>query len=329
MLLLDALSRVPVPRPPVWIMRQAGRYLPEYRALRERYGFREAVSNPKVAAEIALQPLGRFALDAAIIFQDIMTPLEGIGVQVDYDPGPRLAPMSLEEVAALPDLELARVSFVMETIRLVRAEAPADVAVIGFAGAPLTLLAYLLDGGGTRDFMAVRTALHRSPRLSVEALERMAQMTHAYLGAQIDAGADVVQLFDSWVGLLPRRHIARFALPAALHARESLRAPVIYYAPGTAHVLDLLPAAGADCYGVDWRLPLGEAWRQLGWERAIQGNLDPAVLRSEPARVRTAVQEVIEQAAGRPGHVFNLGRGIHPDTPPEHVAALVEAVRGE
>ncbi|MDP8957755.1 MAG: uroporphyrinogen decarboxylase [Actinomycetota bacterium] len=329
MRLLDALNRVPLDRPPVWIMRQAGRYLPEYRELRKRHSFGEAVRTPAVAAEITLQPLRRFALDAAIVFQDIMTPLGGLGIEVAFEPGPRLVPQTLEEVVALPELDVDRVSFVLETIGRVRRELPGEVALVGFAGAPATLLAYLLEGGGSRDFLAVRRALYEAPSLAKEALSSLARSMGIYLAAQVEAGADVVQLFDSWVGVLPRAHVARFALPAAVEVLQRRAAPTIYFAPRTEHVLDLLPAAGADCYGVDWRVPLGEAWKQLGLERCIQGNLDPAVLLTSPGQVRAAVEDVLEQAAGRPGHVFNLGHGIVPESPPESVAALVEAVRGE
>ncbi|MGH8937130.1 MAG: uroporphyrinogen decarboxylase [Acidimicrobiia bacterium] len=327
MRLLDALNRIPLDRPPVWLMRQAGRYLPEYREVRERHGFWEAIQNPKLAAELTVQPMRRFELDGAILFSDIMTPLEAMGVEVEFDPGPQLPPMSLQQVAGLSPLEPDHVSFVSETIQKVRQELPEEVAVIGFAGAPVTLLAYLLEGGGSKDFAALRRALHESPLLAREALSVLARSMQVYLTAQVEAGADVVQLFDSWAGLLSRDQIARLALPAALEVLGSITAPTIYFAPRVEHALDLLPATGADCYGVDWRMALGEAWNMIGLERGIQGNLDPAVLLTSPARIRAAVEEVLEQAAGRPGHVFNLGHGVHKDTPPENVSALVEALR--
>lgn len=309
-------------------MRQAGRYLPEYRELRERHSFQEAVRRPAVATEITLQPLRRFDLDAAIVFQDIMTPLEAMGVEVEFAPGPKLTPMSAEEVASLSDLDPERASFVLETIRKVRAELPDEVALIGFAGAPVTLLAYLLQGGGGRDFPGLRRALYGAPEVVTEALDNLAGSLGRYLAAQVEAGADAVQLFDSWAGVLPRQGVARWALPAALRTLQSLRVPTIYYAPGAVHALDLLPAAGATAYGVDWRLPLNEAWKLIGLERGIQGNLDPAVLLTGPARVQAAATEVLEQAAGRPGHIFNLGGGILPETPLENVEALVAAVLG-
>ncbi|MFQ5948084.1 MAG: uroporphyrinogen decarboxylase, partial [Acidimicrobiia bacterium] len=310
MKLLAALDHRPLVRPPVWVMRQAGRYLPEYRELRSRHGFQQAVHDPALAAEITLQPIRRFRFDAAVIFSDIMTPLEGMGVQVDFAPGPELRPMAIEEVAALPGLDLDRVGFVFEALRKVRAELPPEVALIGFAGAPVTLLAYLLEGGGSKQFLSLRRALLGSPETTAEALQSLGRSMAAYLTAQVEAGADAVQLFDSWVGILPRLLIERFVVPAAATALQGVDVPSIYFAPGASHALESLPAVGADGYGVDWRLPLDEAWERIGLEHAIQGNLDPAVLLTDPKQITAAVAEVLRQAAGRPGHIFNLGHGI-------------------
>jgi uroporphyrinogen decarboxylase len=329
MKLLAALARQPLERPPIWLMRQAGRYLPEYRELRRQHSFQEAVHRPAVAAEITLQPLRRFDLDAAIIFCDIMTPLEAMGVEVRFDPGPKLAPMSVEEIAALPELDLGRVGFVAEAIEKVRAEIPPEVALIGFAGAPVTLLAYLLEGGGSRDFMALRSALLAQPAGSEEALGKLARSMRLYLDAQAAAGADVVQLFDTWTGILSREAFLRLALPAARTVLAGISVPSIYFAPHSAHLLDLFPEIGATGYGVDWRQPLGDAWEQIGTDHPIQGNLDPAVLLTDPVHVRSAVAGILDQTAGRPGHVFNLGHGVHRHTPIPNVSALVAAVRGE
>jgi uroporphyrinogen decarboxylase len=325
-LLVEALLRRPVARRPVWIMRQAGRYLPEYRELRARHTFQEAVSNSAVATEITLQPIRRFGMDGAVIFADIMTPLEAMGVPMTFDPGPRLQPHTLAEVAALEPLDLDRVAFVAETIRRVRSEVSDETAVIGFSGAPLTLLAYLIEGGGSKDYMTLRGALRTDPAAARAALAALAAAMNSYLRMQIDAGADVVQLFDSWAGVLDRDSYRDLAMPAATNALAALEAPRIYFAPGCGHTLDLQSAIAAEGYGVDWRIPLDEAWARLG-DVAIQGNVDPAVLLTDPETIRKAASELLARSAGRDGHIVNLGHGIDRHTPPENVAAFVEAVR--
>ncbi len=324
--LLAALARQPLPRPPVWVMRQAGRHLPEYRDLRRRHSFQEAVSTPAVAAELTLQPIRRYCMDAAVIFADIMTPLEAMGVDMTFDPGPQLRPHTLAEVAALGELTPDRVGFVAETIRRVKLELPEEVAVIGFAGAPLTLLAYLVEGGGSKDFMALRGALRADPPAAGAALAHLAEAMRQYLSLQIEAGADVVQLFDTWAGLLDR---ATYPIHAAEPARQSLQShsvPRIYFAPGANHALDLQPAVQADGYGLDWRIPLVDAWPVLG-DVAVQGNLDPAVMLSDPETVARATEDLLDSVGGRPGHVLNLGHGIDRRTSPETVAAFVAAAR--
>ncbi len=324
--LVEAICGRPTGRTPVWVMRQAGRYLPEYRALRQRIPFQEAVATPSVAAEIAGQPIERYGMDGAVIFADIMTPLEAMGVDMDFDPGPRLRPHTLEEIAALPPLVPDRVAFVAETVRLVRAAVPEATAVIGFAGAPFTLLAYLVEGGGSKDFVSARGAIRRQPELAVEALGGLAHSMRAYLAMQIAAGADVVQLFDSWAGVVDRSTFRQLVSPAARSALAGLAAPTIYFAPHGPHTLDLQTTVGATAYGVDWRLPIDEAWDSLG-ASAVQGNLDPAVLLTDPDTIGAAVAEVKSHVAGRVGHVFNLGHGIDRHTPPENLGAMVEAVR--
>lgn len=327
MRLLDAIRREPLDHPPVWFMRQAGRYLPEYRGVRSRYPFSEAIRRPEIAAEITLQPWRRFEVDAAIVFADIMTPLEGLGVDIEFAPGPRLAPMTIDAVAGLPDLDPGAVGFVSQTIDLVRHRLPDDRAVIGFAGAPVTLAAYLLEGGGSKTFLSLRRAILDEPATAAGALMNLGRSMHTYLAAQIAAGADVVMLFDSWAGILSREDWERFALPAARAALDGLDVPTIYFAPHAPHLLDGLSAVGADVYGVDWRLPIGEAWSRIGHDHAIQGNLDPAVLLTDPATVRDAVHAVLDSAGGRPGHIFNLGHGIDRTTPVENVTAMIAAVR--
>ncbi|MFO7292733.1 MAG: uroporphyrinogen decarboxylase [Actinomycetes bacterium] len=326
MRLLAALRGERLDRPPIWFMRQAGRYLPEYRELRERCSFVEAMRRPDVAVEITLQPLRRFPLDAAIVFADIMTPLEALGIEVDFDPGPRLQPLSLDQVAHLPAFRPEAVGHVAATVAGVRAEVGADVAVIGFAGGPATVLAYLLEGSGSRHFSEFRRALH-TPGVDA-ALGRLAEATRRYLRMQVEAGADVVQLFDSWAGALSVDVYRRHVVPAARAALADLDVPTIYFAPAASHLLEVMPEIGATAYGVDWRLPIDEAWRRLGRSHPVQGNLDPAVLLTDPPTVAAATTHVLERASGVDGHVFNLGHGILPTTPVDNVAAMVETVVG-
>lgn len=326
MRLISALRRVPLDRPPVWLMRQAGRYLPEYRELRSRHTFLESIRTPALATEITLQPLRRFPLDAAIIFADIMTPLEAMGVAVEFDPGPRLEPLTVEDIARLPELDRERVGFVAETISAVRAALPVETAVIGFAGSPVTLFAYLLEGGGSKNFRAFRSGLHHPA--APEALALLAREMNAYLGMQAEAGADVLQLFDSWAGWLSATQFEELAVPAAHQALAGLGVPTIYFVPDAAHLLEGLSKVGSDGYGVDWRLPLVEAWARLGEEHPIQGNLDPALLATTPDRVISATSRLLEQVASRPGHIFNLGHGVLPHTPLGCVEAMVSTVVG-
>lgn len=324
--LLAALSGEPLPHPPVWVMRQAGRYLPEYRAVRQRHSFQEVVSTPELAAEVTLQPIRRFGMDGAVIFADIMTPLEAMGVDMTFDPGPKLEPLTLEEVIALPDLDPGLVSHVGETIRQVRKEVPAGTAVIGFAGAPVTLLAYLLQGGGSKDFVNMRAALASRPEVAAKALDKLARSMSIYLTVQVQAGADVVQLFDTWAGLCDRETYSALVVPAARKTLARLGASTIYFAPGSGHALDLQEGVGASGYGVDWRVPLEAAFDKLPG-RAIQGNLDPAVLASDPDTIRRRVKAMLASAGEPRGYIANLGHGIDRYTPPENVAAFVDAVR--
>ena len=322
--LLAALNGEPLHRPPVWLMRQAGRYLPEYRELRSRHTFEEAMRRPDLAAEITLQPLRRFPFDAAIVFADIMTPLTAMGVDVVFDPGPRLEPLTTTQVADLPEPDMAKLTHLGETITLVRAGLDREAAVIGFAGAPVTVLAYLLEGGGSQHYPLFRSAFRRHD--PAPALSRLATSTNRYLRAQVEAGADVVQLFDTWAGLLDPEQFERWALPSARAALYGLEVPTIYFAPGAAHLLELFPGVGATAYGVDWRLPLDLAWSKIGVAHPIQGNLDPSVLLAGPEAAERATTDLLDRVRGRPGHVFNLGHGVLPGTPVESVAAVVETV---
>lgn len=323
---IEAMTGKPVGSTPVWMMRQAGRHLPEYRQVREKVSFVDAVSTPKIAAELTLQPIARYDMDAAIIFADIMTPLQAMGVSIDFDPGPSLRPHTLSEVASLGELVSERVDHVAETVSLVADAVPEDTAVIGFAGAPFTLLCYLLEGGGSKDFMRARAGLRSDPVLATEALDMLARAMNQYLGLQVHAGADAVQLFDSWVGVCDREIYAQRVAPAAATALRDLDVPTVYFAPGASHTLDLQTRVGAACHGVDWRIPIDTA-RDLVGRRPVQGNLDPAVLLTTPDTIVSAVTNILDRVGENAGHVFNLGHGVHPDTPTDNVKAMVEAVR--
>jgi uroporphyrinogen decarboxylase len=329
---LAACARAPVAHRPVWIMRQAGRYLPEYRELRARVDFETLTRTPELAAEVTLQPLRRFELDAAILFSDIMTPLQGMGVALDFEPAPVVrAPIrTAGQIEALPQLEPARdVPFVLDTIRIVRAAVPRGAPLIGFAGAPFTLLCYLVCGRPSKEFAPARTFLYAQPDDAARLLTRLADAMAAYLAAQAGAGAQALMLFESWAGLLGPRAFERFALPAVrrtLAALKPLGVPLIYYANQGSTLLPLIAGLDVDVVGVDWRCSLTDARRVLGPGKALQGNLDPAALFASPEELRRQAAAVIAEAGPGPGHIFNLGHGIWPDTDPQAVARLVDFV---
>jgi uroporphyrinogen decarboxylase len=329
---LDACRRQPAPHRPVWIMRQAGRYLPEYRALRAKVDFEALTRTPELAAEVTLQPLRRFPLDAAILFSDIMTPLQGMGIPLTFEPAPvvREPIRTLAQVQALPALRPERdVPFVLESIRLVRAGVPRGVPLIGFAGAPFTLLCYLVTGRPSKEFAAARSFLYAQPQVAEALLARLGDAMGHYLAAQAQAGAQALMLFESWAGLLAPREFVRFALPAVQRALTMLRplgVPLIYYVNQGSALMAEVARLDVDVVGVDWRLPLSQVRRVLGPERAVQGNLDPAALFAPPAQLRQHVDAVLAEAGDTPGHIFNLGHGIWPDTDPDAVARLVDYV---
>jgi uroporphyrinogen decarboxylase len=329
---LKACRREPAPHRPIWIMRQAGRYLPEYRALRERVDFASLTRTPELAAEVTLQPLRRFPLDAAILFSDIMTPLEGMGVELSFEPAPvvRTPIRSEAQIEALPVLVPARdVPFVLESVRLVRANVPRGVPLIGFAGAPFTLMCYLVCGRPSKEFAAARAFLYAQPRAAEQLLARLADAMAAYLGAQAKAGAQALMLFESWAGLLAPREFAQFELPAVQRIAAALRplgVPLIYYVNQGATLMPAVAQLEMDVIGVDWRSPLSQVRGVLGPGKAVQGNLDPAALFAPPQQLRRHVDAVLDDAGPAPGHIFNLGHGIWPDTDPEAVARLVDYV---
>jgi len=314
-------------------MRQAGRYLPEYRKLRERYGFWELCKNPELVAEVTLMPLRRFPLDAAIIFADLMTPLEAAGVKFELREG--VGPVVEEPIRSLRDVENLPVPEAdeiapetLEAIRLVKAELN-GTPLIGFAGAPFTLASYLVEGKGTRDFALTKGFMFSEPKAWHRLMEKLTTLVVRFLRAQAVAGVDAVQIFDSWVGCLSPKDYEAFVLPHMKRLFEEtneLGIPRIHFGTGTATLLNLMKEAGGEVIGLDWRVQLDEAWQRLNFDVAIQGNLDPAVLLGPFDLVRERTLDILRRAGGRTGHIFNLGHGILPQTDPDTVARLIDLV---
>lgn len=333
---LRACRREPVDRTPLWIMRQAGRYLPEYRALREKVDFLTLCKTPELAAEASLQPLRRFALDAAIVFSDIMVPLEPMGVAMTFDPGPKLA-QPIRTRAAIEALRVPAMSesvpYVGQAIAILRRELEGKTPVIGFCGAPWTLAAYLCEGRGSADFAAARALLYREPATLGLLLEKLGDATADYLSFQIRSGAQAVQLFDSWAGLLSPSDFGDHVLPVLRRLIAKVKAahdvPVIYFATAAGHLIEHAATSGADVLGLCWRTPLREARQRTGGRLALQGNLDPHALLAGPEITRERSIEVLASMRGLPGHVMNLGHGILPETPIDSVHALVEVVQSQ
>ncbi len=329
---LAACRRAAVPYTPVWLMRQAGRYMPEYRAVREKFGFLELCRRSDVAAEVTIDAAVRLGVDAAIVFADILLVLEPLGVGVEFarGDGPTiLRPVrTAADVDALRDVEPRALGYVAESVRLARAGLPAHVPLIGFAGAPFTLASYLVEGGGSRSYARTKTFMQTDPGAWAALMDRLVRAVSGYLNEQIAAGADAVQLFDSWVGCLAPADYRRFVLPhmRALFAALAPGTPAIHFGTDTAGLLECMRAAGGDVIGVDWRIDLDAAWARVGHDVAVQGNLDPVTLFAPIPEIRRRAADILGQAAGRPGHVFNLGHGVLPQTPVDHVRALVDAV---
>jgi uroporphyrinogen decarboxylase len=329
---LDACRCQPTDYTPIWIMRQAGRYLPEYRKLRSQIDFVKLTRTPDLAAEVTLQPLRRYELDAGILFSDIMTPLQGMGVALEFEPGPIVRdPIRTDaQIDALPALMPERdVPFVLEAVRLVRANVPRGVPVIGFAGAPFTLFCYLVCGRPSKEFAAARAFLYAHPESAERLLMHLADAMAAYLRAQAEAGAQALMLFESWAGLLALKEYRRFALPAVQRTVKALRnlgVPIIYYANQGSALMQAVAELDVDVVGIDWRSSIGVNREILGAAKAVQGNLDPAALFSSPSDLRLQVEAVLADAGGRPGHIFNLGHGIWQNTEPDAVARLIDQV---
>jgi len=331
---LEAARRRPVPRTPVWFMRQAGRYMAEYRAIRSRHSLLEICARPELAAEVTLQPVERLGVDAAILFSDILLPVVPMGLDLEFAAGEgpvirnpvkdagdiaRLRPVDVEESLAS----------VLETVRLVRGALDGRTPLLGFAGAPFTLASYVVEGGASRSFVKVKRLLYGDPGSWHALLEKLARVIGDLLLAQVRAGAQALQVFDSWVGALSPEDYRSYVLPhsrALFERLASAGVPTIHFGVGTATLLELLREAGGDVIGVDWRIPLDAAWERVGHDRAIQGNLDPAALFAPREELERRVRVILDRAGGRPGHIFNLGHGILPETPVESVRAVVDLV---
>jgi uroporphyrinogen decarboxylase len=333
---LKACRREETDRTPVWFMRQAGRYMPEYRAVRERHGFLQMVKTPALAAEVTLQPVQAFALDAAIIFADILPPLEGMGLKLTYEAGE--GPVIHNPIRTVADIAALRqpdpretVAYTLEAIRLAKRELAGKLPLIGFSGAPFTLACYAIEGGGSKEFRRVKQLMYGNPEAWHALMGKLAALVGSYLVAQAEAGADALQLFDSWAGALAPGDYAEYVLPYVQQAIKDVRrfnagTPLIYFGTDTAGLLTHLRHSGADVVGVDWRIALDDAWASLGPGVAIQGNLDPAVLHAPWPEIERRAKDVLDRAAGRPGHIFNLGHGILTETPVENVRRLAAFV---
>lgn len=331
---LKACRREPVDATPVWLMRQAGRYMPEYRAIREKTPFLTMCKTPELAAEVTLQPVDKIGVDAAIIFADILLPLEGMGIGFEFaaNEGPVIH-HPVRDRAAVDKVRIidpeTDVGYVMEAIRLVRKELDGKLPVIGFSGAPFTLASYIVEGGGSRNYQYIKGLAYNDPDAYHLLMGKIAEVVTIYLNAQIKAGAQAVQLFDSWVGCLGPDDYKTFVLPHTRRVIEGLATdgvPVIHFANGGSTLLELIEQAGGDVISVDWRINLDDAWSRIGYDYAIQGNLDPVALFAPVGEIRRRAGQILDRAGGRPGHIFNLGHGILPETPVDHVKALVEAV---
>jgi uroporphyrinogen decarboxylase len=330
---LGACRRKPVDATPVWFMRQAGRYMPEYRAIREKYSLLEICYQPELAAEVTLQPVRAFGVDAAILFADILLPAIPLGVGLEFikGEGPLLQKpvRTMEDVRALkPVAAEADLGYVMDAIRILRGELK-ETPLIGFCGAPFTVASYIIEGGSSREFLNTKKMMYAAPGVFHALMAHLSDVLADYLTAQIRAGAQAVQVFDSWVGALSPSDYQTFVLPYSqkvLQAAQAMNVPVIHFGTNTTTLLPSMKCAGGDVIGLDWRIPLDDGWSLLGDDVAVQGNLDPAALFAPRSELKTRVHDVLRRANGRPGHIFNLGHGILQHTPVDSVKAVVDTV---
>lgn len=334
-LLIRAAFKQPVERTPVWVMRQAGRYLPQYRAVREKAGsFLELCFNPEYAAEVSIQPLDLMEVDAVIMFSDILTPLMGMGVDLDFNPGPVIH-HPIRSKSQIDDLitpdPSESVPYVGEILRILNKEVGDRVPVIGFAGAPFTLASYLIEGGNSKIFRYLMTMLFDQPEATGMLMEKLTNMTIDYLDYQIENGAQVVQLFDTWAGILNKEDFKTFVFPYVSrifsHVRNNHEVPTIYYINGSCHLLEHMADTGAHVISLDWRSDIGEVKRLIGDKVALQGNLNPNLLFCEPDTIRMRVGEILDKMGPESGHIFNLGHGIDKNVDPENLLSMVRAVK--
>jgi len=327
-LLVRAARREPVERTPVWFMRQAGRSLPEYREIRRGRTLFDVVRDPELCAEVTLQPVRRHDVDAAVMFADIMLPVLGMGVDVELVEN--VGPVVQQPVASAADVERLRVgepdASLLEAIKIVRRELRDDQAVVGFCGGVFTVAGYLVEGKPSRDFTKVKTLMYSEPKVWHALCEKLAETFATYVRAKADAGADVVQLFDSWVGALSVADYLEFVAPYSARILAALDVPTIHFGTGTTHLLRAMSDAGGDVIGLDWRVPLDEGWSLVGDDRGVQGNLDPTLLLAPWERVEAGTRDVLDRAGARSGHVFNLGHGVLPGTDPDALTRLRELV---
>jgi uroporphyrinogen decarboxylase len=322
----------PVDRTPVWLMRQAGRYLPQYMEVRRKVSFLELCKTPELAAEVTIQPIDYLGADAAILFSDILTPVEPMGLKLDFVPGPVFE----NPVRTKADIDALRipvmeedVPYVLETIRILRREFEGRVPLIGFGGAPFTLACYMVEGKGSKDFAQIKRMMYGAPELYAALMDKITEMDRQYLNAQIAAGAQAIQIFDTWGGIVSPLDYEKYILPYTKKLIDGLDRdgiPVIHFVKGAGTMLDVVKKAGSDVVGLDWHISLGKARDILGPEIAVQGNLDPTVLYAPKAHIEIEVQRILNENGGRPGHIFNLGHGILPTVDPEHARFMVECV---
>jgi uroporphyrinogen decarboxylase len=330
-LLVRAARREPVERTPVWFMRQAGRSLPEYREIRRRHNLFEVCRRPELCAEVTLQPVRAHGVDAAVMFADIMLPVIGMGIDVELveSVGPVIAE-PIESLADVRRLEVPEpeeaVPFILEAVRIVRAELEPERALIGFCGGPFTVAGYLIEGKPTRDFLKTKQCMYGAPEVWHGLMEKLTETSIAYLAGKVRAGADVIQLFDSWVGHLSVDDYREFVAPYSARILETLDVPTIHFGTGTTHLLEDMAEAGGDVIGIDWRIPIDRGWDLAGHDRAVQGNLDPTLLLGDWERVERGAHAVLDAVDGRPGHIFNLGHGVLPATDPADLGRIVELV---
>jgi len=318
---------------PIWLMRQAGRYMKEYRALRRRFSFLEMCKNPELAAKVTLMPIEQLKVDAAIIFADILLPLEPMGIEFEF--AKNEGPVFHHPIREMKQIETLRIidpeedlSFLMDAIRIVRRELGNKIPLIGFSGAPFTLASYIIEGGHSKNYILTKGLMYQDRVAWNSLMEKISEVLIRYLNAQIHAGAQALQLFDSWVGCLSPIDYGEYVLPYSKKVIEGVErgVPLIHFATSSSTLLEQMKRAGGDVIGVDWRVDLREAWARLGYDVAIQGNLDPVIVLGPVNLIEREARRILEAAEGRPGHIFNLGHGILPNTPVDHVVALVEAV---